>query len=339
MILLSAACTSAAATQTSAPTAPAAPAAPIAASAPATAQPAPAGEVVTLKRATISITGTQWPDFVAEQKGFLDRERLQIETSVVNVRSSITSLMTGAIDTSFANAGDLILAVDQGADVVAVGSGVERALDQLIAQPQLLAIPDLKGKTIGAAGPADAYTYVIRDILRQNGLNPDGDVEFMFGSSSNDRFLALQAGGIDAALFVPPQDHDLTGKAFSVLASTMDYYPQLQLSLTAVRRGWAEQNSHLVRRYLRARASASQWLNDPANRAEATQILVDTLKVSPDVAAYTCEANITRIQAFPNDGCIQRVGTEKLIEVLHTIGQLQTVSPVERYIDRQWCST
>jgi ABC-type nitrate/sulfonate/bicarbonate transport system substrate-binding protein len=339
LTLLGAACTPAPSTPTSSPAAPAAQA-PLVAAEAAAVQPAPAArEVVNLTRATISITGTQWPDFVAEQKGFLEREGLQVETSVVNVRSSITSLITGAIEISFANAGDLILAVDQGADLVGVGSGVERALYKLIAQPDIRTFADLKGKKLSAAGPADAYTHVIRDILRQNGLDPDRDVEFIFGSSSNDRFLAVQAGGVDAALFVPPQDRELIEKGFSVLASTMDYYPQLQLSLTAVRRDWAEQNADVLRRYLRARAGASQWLNDPANRDEATKLLADTLKIPTDVAAYTYDQNIMRIQAFPNDGCIQRVGMEKLIEVLHALGQVQSVSPVERYIDRQWCQT
>jgi ABC-type nitrate/sulfonate/bicarbonate transport system substrate-binding protein len=111
---------------------------------------------------------------------------------------------------------------------------------------------------------------------------------------------------MDAALFVPPQDRELTEKGFSVLATTMDYYPQLQLSLTAVRRDWAEQHADVLRRYLRARAAASQWLNDPANRAEAIAILADKLKIPPDVAAYTYEQNVSRIQAFPNDGCILR---------------------------------
>ena len=295
-------------------------------------------EVVDLKRATVSVTGTQWPEFVADKKGFYEREGLRVETIVVNPRSSITSLITGAIDLSFANAGDLVLAVDQGADLVAVGSGVERGLYLLIARPEIRTFADLKGKKIAAAGPADAYTYVLRDILRQNGVDPDRDVEFIFGSNSNDRFLALQAGGIDAALFVPPQDRELIEKGFSVLTSTLEYYPQLQLSLTAVRREWASQNADVLRRYLRARAAASQWLNDPANRAEAIGILVDTLKIPPDVAAYTYEQNVTRVQAFPNDGCIQRAGMEKLVDVLYAIGQLPTRVPVERYIDRQWCS-
>ncbi|HLI27135.1 MAG TPA: ABC transporter substrate-binding protein [Chloroflexota bacterium] len=290
-----------------------------------------------LKRATISVTGTQWPDFVAEEKGFLAREGLQVETIVVNVRSSITSLITGAVDISFANAGDLVLAVEQGANLVAVGSGVERAPYQLIARPEIHSFVDLRGKKVAAAGPADAYTYVLRDILRHHGLDPDRDVEFLFGSSSNDRFVALQAGGVDAALFVPPQDRELRERGFTVLAVTMDYYPQLQLSLTAVRRDWAEQNPEVLRHYLRARASASQWLNDPANRDEAIDILVNALKIPPDVAAYTYDQNISRIQAFPNDSCIQRAGMERLIEILHAMGQLQTRPPVERFIDQQWC--
>jgi ABC-type nitrate/sulfonate/bicarbonate transport system substrate-binding protein len=332
LALLAAAC----AAPTAAP--PAAPAQPPASSAAPAAQPAtPAPAPATIQRATVSVTGAQWPEFVAQDKGFYAREGLTVETLVVDVRTSITSLIGGSFEISFANSTDLVLAINRGANLVAVGSGLDRAPYALITPPAVRTFADLKGRKIGATAPTDAYTTVIRDMLSRNGLDPELDVEFVYGGSSNQRMVALQSGGLDAALILPPQERELSDKGFNALASTLDYYPNLQLSLTAVRRDWAEQNADVLRRYLRAQASASQWLDDPANRAEAIQILSDATKAPPDAAAYTYDQFVTRVRAYPDDGCIQRSGMERLLQVLAATGQIEGTPPVEKYIDRQWC--
>jgi ABC-type nitrate/sulfonate/bicarbonate transport system substrate-binding protein len=283
------------------------------------------------------VTGAQWPEFVAQDKGFYAREGLTVETLVVDVRTSITSLIGGSFEVSFANATDLVLAINRGANLVAVGSGLDRAPYALITAPAVRTFADLKGRKVGAAAQSDAYTVVLRDMLSNNGLDPEQDVEFVYGGSSNQRMVALQSGGLDASLILPPQERELTDKGFNALGSTLDYFPNLQLSLTAVRRDWAEQNADLLRRYLRAQGSASQWLNDPANRAEAAQILSDATKAPPDAAAYTYDQVVTRVHAYPDDGCIQRDGMERVLQVLASAGQIEGTPPVERYIDRQWC--
>jgi NitT/TauT family transport system substrate-binding protein len=325
------------ATPTAAPSAtPALARPPEAAAAPAATAPA-APAPVTLQRATVSVTGAQWPEFVAQAKGFYAREGLSVETLVVDVRSSINSLLGGSFELSFANSTELVLAIDQGAKLVAVGSGIDRAPYALMTVPAVRGFADLRGRKVGATVPSDAYTYVLREMLTRNGLDPDRDVEFVYGGSSNQRMVALQSGGLDAALILPPQDRELMDQGLNAIASTLDYYPNLQLSLTATRRDWAEENPQVLRRYLRAQAGASQWLNDPANRAEAVQILAEATKSSGEAADYTYEQFIQRVNAYPDDGCIQRGGMEKLVQVLGAIGQVSGNPPVEKYLDRQWC--
>jgi NitT/TauT family transport system substrate-binding protein len=304
-----------------------------AAAPPATVKPAP----VTLQRATVSVTGAQWPEFVAQDKGFYAQEELTVETQVVDVRTSITALIGGSFEVSFANSTDLVLAINRGANLVAVGSGLARAPYALVTVPTVRSFADLKGKKVGATAPSDAYTYVIREMLTRNGVEPDVDAEFVYGGSSNQRMVALQSGGIDAALILPPQDRELTAGGLNAIASTLDYYPNLQLSLTAVRRDWAEQNADVMRRYLRAQAAASRWLNDPPNRAEAVRILADATRASADAAGYTYDQFVTRVRAYPDDGCIQRDGMENLMPVLAATGQIDSIPPVDRYLDRQWC--
>ena len=112
----------------------------------------------------------------------------------------------------------------------------------------------------------------------------------------------------------------------------------LQLSITAARRDWAQENGDVLRAFLRAQAAASKWLNNPANKDEAAQILAEATKSSLASALYTYEQFVTRAHAYPDDGCIQRSGMENLLALLRETGQIEDASTnLDTLMDRQWC--
>ncbi|MGH7684987.1 MAG: ABC transporter substrate-binding protein, partial [Vulcanimicrobiaceae bacterium] len=49
-------------------------------------------------------------------------------------------------------------------------------------------------------------------------------------------------------------------------------------------RSWATQNRDVLVRYIRAYVSAIGWIYDPANKTEATALLVDKAHVPPNIA-------------------------------------------------------
>ncbi len=51
-----------------------------------------------------------------------------------------------------------------------------------------------------------------------------------------------------------------------------------------VSRPWAEKNKDLLRRILAAHRKSVTWFYDPANRAEAVQILAEVSKIKPRTA-------------------------------------------------------
>lgn len=89
------------------------------------------------------------------------------------------------------NATGLALAVDKGANVVAVAVGGDNQPYHLITGPAVKTFKDLKGKTNALADPTDIYTTVIKTILKKNGLNPDTNINFLYGPSQNQRYPAI----------------------------------------------------------------------------------------------------------------------------------------------------
>ena len=304
----------------------------------ASAADAPAGPKVTLRYVTPSITAQNWPHFIAEAEGFYKREGIDVDLIPIDPTTLLAALIGGSADMALAPAGSLIVGVDKHAAIVAAGAGADRIPYSLMAAPGIKTLKDLKGKKIGAVAPFEAYTAVIKQILRKAGLDPEKDVEFVYGGGQNQRFAALVGGAVQAGLLSPPQDAKAAEHGFTALAFTPDYYHFLQLSISTVRRDWAQQHADVLRRYLRSQAAASRWLNDRRNKAAALKILENATHSTPDEAEAAYEAYVVRVHDFPNNYCVMRPGMEALLTLMHDSGQTTaTAADVNRYVDDEWC--
>jgi ABC-type nitrate/sulfonate/bicarbonate transport system substrate-binding protein len=294
-------------------------------------------DIYTMSRAAISRAPADWPVFVAEQKGFFADEKLKVDNLYVSPANITGSLIGGAFDVALVPAYQLVLSVQKGAGIVAVGQGLDPAPYFLMVPATIKTFADLKGKTIAAATRGDVYTYVLRDVLRKGGLDPDKDVTFIYGNNSNQRMAALLNGAISAGLQLPPETGMLADRGFHSLAFFPDYYRRLTLSLIAARRDWVANNADHLRAYLRAIAAANVWLDSPANRQEATAILMKNTHTSETAAAEAYRVFVQEIGNYPKDACIQPEGMEVLISKLEQSGDVHGKPPATKFIDRQWC--
>ncbi len=93
----------------------------------------------------------------------------------------------------------------------------------IMAQPQVLSITDLKGKTIGAASPGSVTEIIMREILKRHGLDPFKDATFLGFGASSERLAALTSGGVHATLLGAPFNFKAVEMGYRKLASTGDY--------------------------------------------------------------------------------------------------------------------
>lgn len=292
-----------------------------------------------VRYAIVSFGATQWPDFVAQAEGLYARQGLTVETNLIDNAAIVAALLGGSLDVALTEGEALTLADDRGADLVAVAIGSDREPYHLMAAPAVKTIKDLKGKKIALGAQSGIYTIVTKAILRRNGLDPDKDVEILYGAAQNQRYAAVLGGAVQAGLFTPPADADLAAHGFNDLAFTPDYYPNLTLSVQAVRRSWAEQHPDVMRRFLRARADAVAWLNAPVNKAQAIVILMYASKASLPAATAAYDYYITRAHFWTGNGCIAEAGLDALLKILVEQKMLKnlTAADAPKLMDTAWC--
>jgi hypothetical protein len=123
-----------------------------------------------------------------------------------------------------------------------------------------------------------------------------------------------------------------------VLAFAPDVAPNLALSVTTVRRDWAEKNHDVLRKLLRAQLDAVQWLNNPANKTQALQVLETAIGARPSDAEAAYDYYIGK--HIWSDACVHRPGILGVVNIMHETQQLTTLGPadVPKITDTQWCA-
>ncbi len=66
-------------------------------------------------------------------------------------------------------------------------------------------ISDLKGKTIGATGQASTPEYILRYILKENGIDPDNDVTINFYTDHAELATQMISGNVTIGMLPEPQ--------------------------------------------------------------------------------------------------------------------------------------
>src|SRR6185503_2951213 len=150
-------------------------------------------------------------------------------------------------------------------------------------KPGIKTFADLKGKIISSGAPNDVTNSYLTRMMEANGLKK-GDYEIISAGVAAARFAALKAGVADAAVVLPPLNFVAERAGFVTLGYAADTIKDLPFTAMAVRRDWAASHVAVVKRVLAATDKSVAWLNDPAHRNEAVELLVSAARANKDDA-------------------------------------------------------
>jgi ABC-type nitrate/sulfonate/bicarbonate transport system substrate-binding protein len=180
------------------------------------------------------------------------------------------------------SADSTIGAAASGVDLVSVGGVVNGLTQVIVAGKKYKTYNDLRGATIGVQALASGATNVLKRILKKNGLDYPADYKLLAVGGGAFNLAALTSGQIAATYLVVPLNYSAEEQGFNVLGHFKDYFPSYQLSVLAVKRGWAEKNRGLLVRFLKGEVRAHRWLY--TNKEAAIDFLAKDLPLKPELA-------------------------------------------------------
>ena len=154
----------------------------------------------------------------AKQKGFFQKEALNVSTVYMRGGIDIKALLTGDADFGTGST-TAVTAFVAGAPLRVIMS-LNAYVDQgLYAQPKYRSLAQLKGQPIGSLNPGGLVDTLLRRILIQGGLQPDKDVVVLNMGGTPERYAALKSGTIAASMLSAPHSLRAEKEGFTKIAA------------------------------------------------------------------------------------------------------------------------
>jgi ABC-type nitrate/sulfonate/bicarbonate transport system substrate-binding protein len=259
------------------------------------ASPVPA-QLKKIRFSASSIAVTELQFKIAQLKGFYRDEGLDLETILIRGAVGLQALLGGSVDYSSA-AGALIAAAVRGVPVKLVLIVNSKPQFDLVGQPEIKTIQQLKGKFIGISSRGGAVDLLTQLILTKNGVTPNKDATLLVIGTPEELALALRTGRIAACLLTPPRQLILYREGFSKLAYSGDYlaaYPSGGIGATDEK---IKTNPAEVLAFVRASLRGLQYYTQ--NRADSIEMLSRHLGIKdPSLAGEAYDLHISRLGAI-----------------------------------------
>ena len=281
----------------------------------------------------VSKTAPNWPNFIAVDKGFFRREGIELETVYVgNVANTVQQLVAGSFDVASSTFDTAVRAIANGGNAVMIGGVVTKYPYSIMAEANVTSAADMKGKRIILPFPKDLLTIVWNRWLTEKGVRPE-DVEQTYTGATPNRLAALVSGAVHAALLTQPFDFRAEAQGYRKLVDIGAFGKEYGFLTVLARPRWLRENPDTARGYLRAMAAAVDWLYDPANRAEAVEILARETKLDPAIAMQTYNYYVGDLQPFSRKLVIPDEIIRSTVKTLIELGDIKAEAATAKYVD------
>ncbi|HEX9787615.1 MAG TPA: ABC transporter substrate-binding protein, partial [Candidatus Binatia bacterium] len=222
------------------------------------------------------------PLWVADKKGFFEREGIDVEVTVTRGTSpSMQALVAESIHAALsANDGPIGL-IEKGINLAMIAGG-SKTTHMILGGKNIKTFEDLRGTTIGSSTLTSGTAFLLRRVLKKKGLEYPKDYTLVSVGGSGPSLMALSAGKVDAGILAVPLSFRAQQMGLNLIGKVTDVFPNYLLSSFSVRRQWAAAHQKEVVQFLKGLLRARRWLEE--NRADAVAFLAEDLKMKPALA-------------------------------------------------------
>jgi ABC-type nitrate/sulfonate/bicarbonate transport system substrate-binding protein len=288
----------------------------------------PDGRAESVKIAIPSTTQAVLPFTIARDKGYYRAEGLDVELILVSAPIASRALLSG--DVAVATVGGAGLPpVLRGSPFKFLFTTYNRAMFWLFSKPEIRDVRGLKGKRIGVSGIGSGPDSLLREILRQNGLDANRDVAVLGLGVMPTIFAGLQSGTVDAAMLSPPVTFKAEEAGFRELVS----FPKQDLvelqGSVLVRDASLQSDRAQMERFLRG--TYKGFLHVKENRAGTIPFLARYLQLNQELATNAYDQVVR--PAMTQDGTLSSEMQAKAVEHVLKRLDLKEAPPLAKIFD------
>ena len=287
-------------------------------------------------RVNVFPTAKILPMLVGVDKGVFAKHGLKVEVLYTeNSEKQREGLATGSFEIAQSAVDNAVAMVDAAGKDVVIVMGMSSGMNELIVQPDIRSLADIRGRSLIVDSPNTAYALVAKKILLNAGLRDGADYKVKpigRGSARLEAFFENRDHA--AAVMNPPFSILAVSRGMKSLGRTIDMLGPYQADGVFVMRSWARENAGTLERYLAAYVNSLRWALDPGHRAECIAMLSDKLKLSPEIAERTYTLLVDPAFGLTPEARLNLQGFANLLSLRAEVeGKGGSAPPAEKYLD------
>jgi ABC-type nitrate/sulfonate/bicarbonate transport system substrate-binding protein len=264
----------------------------------------------------------------ARDRGYYSAEGLEVELILMSAPIASRALLSGDVDVATVGGAGLP-PVLRGSPLKFLFTTYNRAMFWLYAKPEIRDVKGLKGKRVGVSGIGSGPDSLLREVLRQNGLDPARDITILSLGVMPTIFSGLQSGTVDAAMLSPPVTFKAEEAGFrELVAFPKEDLVELQGSVL-VRDVLLQSEPSQVERFLRGTYKGFRYIRE--NRAGTLPLVARYLQVSDGLAAKAYDQVVR--PAMTQDGTLNQETQAKAVEHVLKRLDLKEAPPLAKIFD------
>ena len=288
----------------------------------------------------LTLLGRPLQVIVAETRGIFAKYGVDVETeNLPNSDVLRATLTAGKGDLAYLAVDNAVAMVELAHQDVIIVMGGEGSQNELIAQPEIKSIKDLRGKTLIVDAPNTAYALQMKKILLLNGMQAGKDYGVKPFGATPQRLIAMREHKENAgSMLGPPSSIVAKREGFVSLGSVHDLIGPYQAAGYFTQRAWAQEHRDALEQYLASIIEAQRWLMAPSNKQQVIELMSKESHLAPDVAVETYEFIMTRPGGYEKDAALDLDGFKNVLKLRAEVeGQWDGHPPApEKYYDSSY---
>jgi ABC-type nitrate/sulfonate/bicarbonate transport system substrate-binding protein len=265
------------------------------------------------------------PIWIAERSGFLADEGLRVHLRSFGTTDRVTeALRDGVVSVTVGSPEGTILDALGGGDLRICGGFVNKPPLSMIAQPRYRALTELRGARLGTSSLKEGTCHLMERMLAAHGLHQPKDFQFVLAGAHPQRWEALQAGTLDAAIQLVPFNYMAEELGFSNLGDVDEYVPDFLFCAVCTRLSWANAHAKQLTGLLRAFRRGTEALYADPHGAAAT--IAGETQGNPEHARRACRDLVAK-KAIPKDLAVGSAAFAATIDAMMLSGLIEVDGP------------
>lgn len=269
------------------------------------------------KLRVLTLLGRPIQFVVADKLGLFTKYGIEVESDNKKNSDEVRGdLAAGKGDLAYLAVDNAVAMVELAHQDVVIVMGGEGSQNELMAQPDIKSISELRGKTLIVDAPNTAYALQMKKILSLNGMTAGKDYEIKPFGATPQRLVAMRENKEFAgSMLGPPVSLVAKHEGFVSLGSVQQLIGPYQAAGSFTQRAWAKEHRELLLSFLSACIEAQRWLLTPENKQQVIDLLTSQYHLSPEIAAEDYLVGMAQPGGFAKDAQFDLRGFENVLKL------------------------